>query len=269
MPLTLRTQHALQALILAGLGIFLLEKFWSGSLFWYINQRFAILTVLAAMGLLALAQSVSRRRAARPPNHEHDLEHGHAQDHEPAAGESGHLHEGHSHGSLSPWALLAVALPVLLGVLIPARPLGSSAMSNKGLNAAAPLAGANGGQPQRLDLAPTDRTVLDWVRAFNYEADPSVFTGQPADVIGFVFHDGRLGENQFFTGRFAVSCCVADAAGIAVVTEWPNSASLPDNTWVRVRGTVQVAQLDGRALPLVIADSVETVPEPEQPYLYP
>jgi uncharacterized repeat protein (TIGR03943 family) len=266
MVLPLRTQRGLQALILAALGLFFAQKIWSGTLFWYINQRFAALTVIAVVGFLVLAQIVSARRKAEaagglPPELGH-VPHEHEHDH-------GHEHVHHAHGSLSIWALLAVALPVLLGVIIPARPLGSSAIANKGLNTAAPLAGADGSQPQRLNLDPTERTVLDWVRAFNYEADPSVFAGQPADVIGFVFHDPRLAEGQFFTGRFAVSCCVADAAGIAVITEWPEAAALPDNSWVRVRGPVHVAQLGGRALPLIVAESLEAVPAPDQPYLYP
>jgi uncharacterized repeat protein (TIGR03943 family) len=276
MYLSQRRQRAFQALILAALGLFLLQKIWSGTLYWYINQRFAILTLLAGIGFLVLARIVSpalwarprRGEAARPqgqPEPQAQPHPHHSHDHEP-----GHDH-GHDHGSLSGWALLAVALPVLLGVLIPARPLGSSALANKGLNAAAPLTAgvSNGAQPARLDLAPEERTVLDWVRAFNYEADPAVFAGQPADVIGFVFHDSRLGPEQFFAGRFAVSCCVADAAGIAVIVEWPEAARLTDNSWVRVQGPVAVGQLNGRPVPLIVAEAVEAVPAPDQPYLYP
>jgi uncharacterized repeat protein (TIGR03943 family) len=262
-----RTQRTFQALILAATGLFLLERIWSGTLFWYINQRFLVLVLAAGIGLLALAQSLLPRRnrqtqpEAAAADHDHHEPHEH--EHDPHAG------HGHSHALFSPWTLLLVALPVILGVLVPARPLGSTAIANKGLNAAAPLVAGNGGQPVKLDLAPTDRNILDWVRAFNYEADPAVFNSQPADVIGFVFHDSRLGDGQFFAGRFAVSCCVADATGIAVIVQWPESADLADNSWVRVRGAVQVAQLEGKPLPLIVADSVESVPEPDQPYLYP
>jgi uncharacterized repeat protein (TIGR03943 family) len=120
-----------------------------------------------------------------------------------------------------------------------------------------------------LDLAPTERTILDWVRAFNYESDPSIFNGQPADVIGFVFHDTRLTANQFFVGRFAVTCCVADASAIGIIVDWPQSADLADNSWVRVQGTVNAASLDGRPIAELQASTVELVPEPANPYLYP
>jgi uncharacterized repeat protein (TIGR03943 family) len=270
--------HPLQALILAALGLFFLQKIWSGTLFWYINQRFFILTLLAGAGFLALAQVISgvrMRGKAAPirvkPLPEHDDREGvHPRAHTSTLPHS-HPHTStppHSHSHTSPWALLLVALPVILGVLVPARPLGSSALANKGLNAAAPLT-ASAGDPVRLDIAPAERTVLDWVRAFNYEADPTVFAGQPADVVGFVFHDSRLGQTQFFAGRFAVSCCVADAAGIAVVVEWPEATALVDNSWVRVQGSVQVAELEGKAVPMIVAEAVTDVPAPEQPYLYP
>jgi uncharacterized repeat protein (TIGR03943 family) len=164
--------------------------------------------------------------------------------------------------------LLVVALPVLLGVLIPAKPLGSSAIANRGVNITAPLT-AGAAQPAKLDLAPTDRNILDWIRAFNYASDPKSFAGQPADVIGFVYHDSRLAGEQFLAGRFTVNCCVADAMAIGVIVQWPDSKGLADNGWVRVRGSVQASEIDGRPIPLIIAESVEPVPPPEQPYLYP
>jgi hypothetical protein len=50
--MTRRSYRAFQALILAGLGIFLIDKIWTGTLFWYINARFMPLTVIGALGVL-------------------------------------------------------------------------------------------------------------------------------------------------------------------------------------------------------------------------
>lgn len=256
-----RTHRSLQALILAALGVFLLQKIFSGTLFWYINQRFMILVLLAGLGLLALAQMVFQ--SLRQKDAEHKA-HDHAE----------HNHH-HSHTSPPPPSptlpisgLLIVALPVVLGLLIPARPLGVSAIANKGVNTNAPIA-AGSSVSVTLSLAPENRTVLDWVRVFNYESDPTVFAGQPADVVGFVYHDPRLPEGQFLVGRFALNCCVADATAIGMAVVWPAEDNLADNSWVRVRGAVQAATLNGKPLPLIYAASVEQVAEPEQPYLYP
>lgn len=251
--MSFRTQRSLQALILAALGVFLLQKILSGTLFWYINQRFMALILLAALGLLALAQMVfhSLRQENTPPE--------------------AHDHPGHEHSpthTIPVWGLIVIALPVLLGILIPARPLGTSAIANKGVNTNAPIA-AGSSAAVTLDIAPESRSVLDWVRVFNYESNPTVFNGQLADVVGFVYHDPRLPEGQFLVGRFALNCCVADATAIGMAVAWPDEDNLADNSWVRVRGAVQAAALNGKPLPLINAATIEQVAEPEQPYLYP
>ncbi len=260
--MSLRTQRAFQALLLAALGVFFLHKIWSGTLYWYINNRFLVLVLSAGVGFLALSQIVlqglrRQTQEAEPQDERHDHPHPQAPS------------WSHSHPTLSIWGLIIIALPVLLGILIPARPLGSSAVANKGINTSAPLTAAESGRAVRLDLAATDRTILDWVRAFNYEANPTVFDGQPADVVGFVYHDTRLAEGQFLVGRFAVSCCVADALALGMIVNSAQAANLRDNSWVRVRGPVQAANLAGRPIPLITAESIEQVAEPEQPYLYP
>lgn len=262
MTLSMRTQRALQALVLAGLGLFMLHKIWTGTLYWYINQRFLLLILFAAIGLLALARVVLPGRSATDPaslgdeqQHEHGDEHEHGHDHDHG-------------GSGAAWGLIFLAVPLALGLLIPARPLGSSAIANRGVNTTAPLT-AGGAAPAQLDLASTDRNVLDWVRAFNYAQDPHTFTGEPADVIGFVYHDVGLEPDTFLVSRFAVTCCSADAAAIGLLVRWPGAAALENNTWVRVRGPMEVGQYAGRPTPLIVADNLQGVDSPAQPYLYP
>jgi putative membrane protein len=250
--MSLRTQRSWQALILAALGLFLFSKIWSGTLFWYLNQRFFWLTLAAAVGFMALALATLTSRRDSPGR-------------EPDTAEP----HDHDHATLPFWGLIVVALPVLLGVLIPTRPLGAAAIANKGVNTDAPLTAGGNPQPVKLDRPSTDRTILDWLRAFNYESTPSVFEGQPADVVGFVYHDPRLAEGQFLVGRFTVTCCVADASAIGMIVDWPQSAALAGNVWVRVKGPVRAATLNEKPAPLITAASVEQVAEPQEPYLYP
>jgi putative membrane protein len=70
-------------------------------------------------------------------------------------------------------------------------------------------------------------------------------------------------------GRFTVTCCAADASAVAMIVEWPEAAALPDNAWVRVRGPVSAAALNGKPIPLITAASLEEVEQPEHPYMYP
>lgn len=242
-----------QALLMAGLGFFLAEKLWSGAVLFYINERFQPLIVFGAAAALALAAGALWRWPAAPA---HDHAHDHDHDHGPGRGWA--------------WGLAWVALPLALGLLVPARPLGAGALDRKGVNTTGgslPAGGAGAAVP--LQIAPEARTILDWVRAFNYAEAPASFDGQTADVIGFVYHNPDLGAGQFMVSRFIVTCCAADASGVALLVAWPQAADLAENSWVRVRGPVQAAQLDGRPIPLIQAAAVEPTAQPEHPYMYP
>ncbi len=159
-------------------------------------------------------------------------------------------------------------VPLLLGVLIPARPLDSSAFSTKGFNTNSPLVNADS-SAQLLGTDSEERNVLDWIKLFNFESDLSPFLGQKASVIGFVYFDESLGENQFYISRFVISCCAADGFAIAMVGEWPQASTLKQDSWVLVKGTVQSITLNDQVVPLIQAESVQPVPIPEQPYLFP
>lgn len=257
----LRTYRTFQALILAGLGLFLLDKIWSGRLVLYINQRYAILILLAGLGLLALAQGVLNARPKLPSLQP------------PADPESAILQQNAGRAEEAPagswFNLLLVVIPILLGLIIPARPLGASALPARGINTSSPLSVSGGAVASAASLAPADRDILDWIRAFNGAKDPTTLGGEDADVTGFVYHDPRLSKDEFMVGRFVITCCVADALAIGMVVAWPKAVEMTDNGWVRVRGAVKVIELEGNKIPLIEATSVEDLPAPDQPYLFP
>lgn len=245
---TLRT---LQALILGATGLFFLQKIWTGNLYWYINERFLVLVLLGAIGLLILAQVVfNSRTPTQPEGHEHP--------HQPGR---------------FPWGLLVVALPVLLGILIPARPLGASAVANKGLLTAPPLSRGPVSVEFLLDKPASSRTILDWLQLVYALEDPQPLVGEAVDVVGFVYRLPELADDQFMVGRFAMTCCVADAYAIGMLVHWPERHELPENSWVRVQGSLEISdrqtQGAGRLLAGIQAQAVTPVGEPDQPYLYP
>jgi uncharacterized repeat protein (TIGR03943 family) len=245
--------------VLAGLGLFLLQKMWSGTLYWYINERFAVLVLAAAVGLLVLARSVLPGSAVETATTEARY-----------ASRPSQVSEGHEHEQAVPgWRLWVVALPVILGLLVPARPLGSAALANKGLNSTAPLAAGDSATGAAVARLPEARTVMDWVRAFGAAEDAQIYAGEPADVVGFVYHDPVLPPGQFIVSRFVVSCCAADAMGVGLPVAWPGAEALQGDAWVRVRGPVQVGSYHGRAIAVIAAESVEGVAAPVEPYLAP
>lgn len=255
------TYRTLQALILGATGLFFLQKIWSGSLYWYINQRFMVLVLLAAVGLLALAQLLISARPRRP------------EDGDPAHTEAGadHAHAyGHAHtrGKV-PWGLLLVALPVLLGLLVPARPLGASAVANKGLLTGAPPSTGPANLQVLMDIPAGSRTILHWLQLVQALPEPGPLAGQPVDVVGFVYRPPELGQDQFLVGRFTMTRCAADAYAIGLLVTWPQARELPQNGWVRVQGPLELYRSEQGLRAGIRAETVTPVGEPAQPYLYP
>lgn len=243
-----RMIRSFQGLLLLGLSIFFASKAANGQLTWYINARFIPLTIFGIIMLAILAQTVfteikrSRQRALAG-EHDHD--------HAPA-----------------PSSLWFMLVPLLVGVLIPARPLDSSAFATKGFNTNAPLVSADS-SALLFETDSEERNVLDWIKLFNYEEDVTQFIGQKASVIGFVYFNEDLSENQFFVSRFVVSCCAADGFAIAMAAEWDDAATLQQDSWVLVKGTIEAITINDRRVPMIVAESVQEVPVPNQPYLYP
>ncbi len=233
--------------LLFGLGIYFAYNIASGNLTNYINARFAWLSYVAS-ALFLLIGLFSALHLLRD-HHDHD-EHNHAE-------------HDHDHEQISWRSLAIIAVPLLLGTLIPSQPLGAQAVSGSISTSSVALS-----DTQTFNVAPDQRNVLDWVRAFNQD-DASTFEGQPADVIGFMYVEPSFGTHQFMVARFAISCCVADATAIGVPVVWDQMPTLRQGEWLEVKGTFSVAAFQGNQIPVLQATSVEQVDQPEHPYLYP
>ena len=230
--------------LLVGLGLYFVYIILSGNLTNYINVRFAWLSyIAAALFLLLGAASALRLRHGA-----HDHEHHHDHDHD------------HAHGTIS-WPVLAViAIPLVLGTLIPSQPLGAQAVDGD-LNTIGGDTGA------AFDVPAAERNILDWVRAFNATIDPAAFNGQEVDVTGFVFRGDNYAADQFMVARFTISCCVADSVAIGVPVIWDDS--IPADTWVRITGTMQASTFQNETRTVIQPTSVAVVERPDHPYLYP
>ncbi|MDE0631654.1 MAG: TIGR03943 family protein [Caldilineaceae bacterium] len=272
-----KVQAALKGLLLLGLGIFLFTRITSGTLNYYISQRFDWLTIAAVLGLIVvglsyryLLQEADDTLAApddhaperlgeagsRDAGYSHQHSHGHDYDH------------GHSH-ALSWSGFLLISLPIILGLLVPPRPLGVAALQNReisagGLNSVLPAAVGSS-----LVQESGERTILDWVLAFHQGERPA--ETDTADVVGFVYLDDAADEVEFTLTRFVVGCCAADAMAVGLPVSLaagrPSGEELEEGQWVRVVG--QFAASTGNSIPVLVAEQLEAVPEPNQPYLYP
>lgn len=235
-----------KALLMIGLGVYFVYNIASGSITNYVNERFAWLSYVAA-ALFLLIGGFSIWHLLSDHGHEHD-----AHDHD-------HVHEPIS------WRVLAIlAVPLVLGTLIPSKPLGAEAISG-GVNISS---AATVGTTETFNVPPEQRNVLDWLRAFN-NAEYQSFDGQTANVIGFVYSEPSFAPDEFMVARFAISCCVADATAIGLPVHWSGARDLAQGQWIAVKGDFQVSDFGGDAMPVIQAESVDPVAQPEHPYLYP
>ena len=258
-----KVQTLLKAVVLAASGLMFYAKISDGTLSFYINQRFAWLSLVAVILYLALAmtmvyQATQQRQSEKRPGDLAEFEVIPLQARTPR--------RAYSHRA-SWLALGLLALPALLGFFTPARPLGASAIESRGIGLAAPDRPGTITQAQRVATGP--KNILDWLREFSRSADPGAFDGREVDVIGFVYKDPRAKPNEFWVSRFAVSCCVADATAIGLLVQTEDAEALEPDSWVRVVGKLKAGEFAGESIPVVVAERVERTQQPEHPYLYP
>ncbi len=264
-----RVQAALKGLLLLGMGIFLFTRITSGTLNYYISQRFDWLTVAAVVCLMVVGVSYryllqeSGQESAGADGADGDRHHDYNQSHH-------HRHRGRDHSHTLGWTgFLLISLPILLGLLVPPKPLGVAALQNReisagGLDSVLPAA-ARSTQVRES----SERTILDWVLAFHQGERPA--ETDTADVVGFVYLDSATEKAQFTLARFVVGCCAADAMAVGLPVSLgaglSSEEAVEEGQWVRVVGRFGAST--GIELPVLVAEQLEVVAEPNQPYLYP
>ncbi len=229
----------LKTAVMGATGGYLLYVLLSGNAANYINLAYAPLTYLAAALLLLLA-AVAAWDGLRS------------------------VFSGHGFDHVSWIAVGILAVPVLLGVLVPSRPLGAADASGR-LNTG--LASSSGGGS--LPAETLEWNVLDWITALNTADDPSELNGFPAQVDAFVKHSDEYPPDHFVAIRLFISCCVVDGQFAGIPVQWQGSSDIPSDAWVRVTGEVKVGEFIGESMPIIVASAVEVSEEdPDQPYLY-
>jgi uncharacterized repeat protein (TIGR03943 family) len=249
-------ERLLKSIALVGLGLFLFSRLVNGSVYFYINQRFVFLTLLAAAGFILVGASLYRRPTH---SHPHNSEDGNDHDHD---------HDHHNHGNLTWFGLLIVLLPLVLGWLVPPKPLGASAFSNREINVGNLQSVAPPGNNERMGLISGEKNIVDWLIDIHNSQSPDDLRGQKVHVIGFVYRDERFEASQLLVGRFIVSCCVADASPVGLVVQGEETADFEDDQWIEIHGHFETGIFDGEETPILIIDSIEAIEPPSQPYLY-
>lgn len=255
-----RTQQIIKTTLLVALGVFFYSRIANGTLYYYINERFAVFTLIGIGGLVLLGLSYRWDSAAAEEAHEQ--EHSHV-----------HVHD-HSH-TLSWGGIAIIALPIVLGLATPPQPLGAAALANRDVTLSMNESALPVGLRNR-EKSPLDKTIMDWWQEFRIATATSQgtwqqeFIDQAVRVSGFVYKDEQYGNDHFLVTRFVVSCCVADANVLGLLVNTPDAATFVDDQWVEVEGKFIANQpVDGWSMPIISAHSINPIDVPNQPYLYP
>ena len=171
--------------------------------------------------------------------------------------------------------LLIVAIA---GLLIPPKVLTSQTAIKRGVGDL-PLTTI---QPQAFRTAskPEERSLIEWIRTINAYPEPDAYSGQPANVTGFVLHLSELPDNYIMLSRFVITCCAVDAYPIGIPVKLDTSRSnYPVDSWLTVKGSaiaetlpvkdrIDSHQVSEKRSVVIKAQAIKTIPTPADPYSY-
>lgn len=171
--------------------------------------------------------------------------------------------------------LLIVAIS---GLLIPPKILTSQTALKRGVGDL-PLTTV---QPQAFRTAskPEERSLIEWIRTINAYPEPDAYSGQPANVKGFVLHLPELPDNYIMLSRFVITCCAVDAYPIGIPVKLDTSRSnYPVDSWLTVDGLaisetlpvkdrIETNKITEKRSVVIEAKKIKTIPTPDDPYSY-
>ncbi|MGG3574592.1 TIGR03943 family protein [Bacillus gobiensis] len=94
------------------------------------------------------------------------------------------------------------------------------------------------------------------------------FVGKKVQLEGFVYREPDFTKDQIVVARFGVSCCTADAVVFGMAANGNSLQSLPNDTWIRVKGTIDVLHYNDSELPVIVDPTIEKIDPPSHPYVY-
>ncbi|MEM7593299.1 MAG: TIGR03943 family protein [Cyanobacteria bacterium P01_A01_bin.83] len=169
-------------------------------------------------------------------------------------------------------------LVAIAGLLIPPKVLTSQTALKRGVGDL-PLTTI---QPQafRTTSKPEERSLIEWIRTINAYPEPDAYSGQPANITGFVLHLSELPENYIMLSRFVITCCAVDAYPIGIPVKLDTSRSnYPVDNWLTVKGLaiaetlpvkdrIETNKISEKRSVVIEARAIKTIPTPADPYSY-
>ncbi|BAQ62161.1 membrane protein [Geminocystis sp. NIES-3708] len=177
------------------------------------------------------------------------------------------------------WASSLLSFVAILGLITKPMVLSSQTAMQRGVIDSLPPTTLET-QSFLTQTSPEKRSLIEWVRTLNAYPEPDTYTGQPANITGFVVHFDHLPDNYIYLSRFVLTCCAVDAYPVGILVELPKSRNnFPVDSWLEIQGIMKTEILprldsfpsietkDKRQLVLK-AKEVKVIPTPKNPYDY-
>lgn len=270
-PRSIRIHYLLRAVILLALALYIGHLVQQDALHYYVAPKLARWIRLCPVPLVLMALSLALQAMLGTSAALCDCEH-----RLPRSGL----------GSSVLYGLFL--LPLLLGVLLPDRALGSAAAARKGL--AWTYTAVDSHASDRASFTPANPYEAEFAElAGRLYAEPvipvrpeiysetlgamnlykSQFAGKEISVSGFLYREPQgSGQSAYAVSRFLVQCCTADATPFGILLQPGTPISLPADTWIEVRGKLDVALYKGTETLMIVPESIAGVQPPSAPYVY-
>jgi uncharacterized repeat protein (TIGR03943 family) len=158
-----------------------------------------------------------------------------------------------------------VLLPLLLGLLVAPKALGSSALGGESASALVLAFARQSSATRDVSASEPIQDVADLIAFLRRSGDAGI--GQRVHAIGLVAHSSDLQANEFVLLRYSIVHCVADAQPVGLLIVAPNEATWSTDQWVEIDGALGSRERDGDQLVSIVADRVAPTDEPTNPYL--
>lgn len=107
-------------------------------------------------------------------------------------------------------------------------------------------------------------TLGDWIASLTYNPDHSDYINKKVKVSGFMFRTEDITNEDFIVARFVIACCAVDARPVGIKVKNVDIVDFKKDQWIEVKGTFQ--EENGELL--IIPDEVNSILQPDQPYIY-
>ena len=102
------------------------------------------------------------------------------------------------------------------------------------------------------------------------QENPERYIEHTVEFTAMVYIDDQMKKGEFFTGRFAMACCAADAQFIGFMCKYENEINIEDRKFYTIRGLLRFEEnpMYVQEGPVIYVSDVTEAPEPKDQFVY-